>query len=261
MSKIPLGIFIPAYNEEKRLPKEEFISFLQNPSFDKSNYHLLFINDGSTDNTMALLQELMIMFPDNVRVHDFKQNQGKANAIREAVLTESNQYEFLGYLDADLATGLEEFYTMGLLALEKKKTILFGSRMKKLGSHIERKLSRHYLGRIFATAASSIIKTPIYDTQCGAKFFHSSLIPMAFGEKFMSKWLFDIEIIARILIDKGYDYFISNGFEYPLNTWLEKGDSKIKLKDMLAVPLELLSIKNKYAQALKQSKNNSNGIS
>ncbi len=257
MIRKPLGIFIPAYNEENRFPKEEVVYFLNNvEKYQAEKYQLIFVNDGSKDNTAQILLDLQTAYPEQVKVISNKKNQGKAETIRSAFLQEQAHYKLLGYLDCDMATPLIEFYNMGLDAIEKEKHIYFGSRIQKIGSQIERKPKRHYLGRIFATCAAYILNIPIYDTQCGAKYFHHSLIQKVFQTKFISKWLFDIELFARVIIHKGYDYFNEAAFEKPLNQWLEKGGSKIKLSDMFQFPLELLKINRQYRKKLKETKNN-----
>ena len=252
-----LGIIIPAYNEEQRFPQEEIETFLKDTvTYAPEDYMLIFVNDGSSDNTQQILEKLRAAYPSQVDLIHLENNRGKAEAVREAFMKKKEEHLLLGYLDCDMATTLEEFYAMGKDALVQGKKIYFGSRIKKLGSHIERKPKRHYLGRLFATFAGMILQTPIYDTQCGAKYFHQELVPLVFQHKFISKWLFDIELIARILVEKGYTYFEENAFEAPLNKWLEKGGSKIKLKDIFKFPLELIRINNTYRSKLKYSKQN-----
>lgn len=244
-----LGILIPAYNEEGRLPVEEVERFLNN--HDYSNYKVIFLNDGSSDGTQHLLDTIANKYPNKVEPIHFKRNEGKAETVRKGMVQVYSQFEYLGYLDADLATSIEEFYALAQRASRENKKICFGSRIKKLGSEIKRTTKRHILGRVFATLSNSIIKVPVYDTQCGAKVFHHSLVEDTFSEKFISKWLFDIEIICRILVQHGQQYFLESALEVPLKKWKEKGGSKINLKDTITFPLELLRIKKRYSKNMK----------
>lgn len=250
MSKKSLGIFVPCYNEENRLPINEFTSFVEN-KINEDNYTIIFLNDGSSDNTSKILTDLVNLFPNKLKVSNYVVNAGKAETVRKGILEYQNSFDLFGYLDADLATGIEEFYEIGLLALKRQKNICFGSRIKKLGSEIDRKRKRHIIGRVFSTLANGIIQVPVYDTQCGAKYFDKSLISIAFDQPFISKWLFDIEVICRILSSKGKHYFLENAVEVPLRRWKEKGESKIKLIDFFNFPLELMRIKRKYKSQIK----------
>ncbi|MBA3664191.1 MAG: glycosyltransferase family 2 protein [Bacteroidetes bacterium] len=236
-------IVIPCYNESKRLDFDAFDAFITS----ESTIDLLFSNDGSTDNTRQLIENFVMKYNGRVKLFNMPQNAGKAEAVRCGVLEagKDKSYEFIGFWDADLATPLNEVPIFLNQVKDHSKKIAIGSRMKRLGAIVERKASRHLLGRVFSTFSSIILKLPVYDTQCGAKIFSSELL-FLFEEKFITSWLFDVELIARYRNKFGIKGALSDIVEVPINTWLEKGGSKLKLSDMIKVPLELLSIHKKY---------------
>ncbi len=236
-------IIVPCYNEEKRLNTLAFSDFVRvYPDID-----FMFVNDGSTDNTRRVIQEFCKKFPNNMFFLDLDKNSGKAEAVRKGVLKalSENKYEFIGFWDADLATPLSEISFFLEVAKKKSAKIIMGSRLQRLGSIVIRKKSRHYLGRIFSTFASIILKLPVYDTQCGAKLFHSTICDI-FNESFCTKWLFDIELLARYRNTYGIEQTLVSVVEVPVNKWEEVSGSKLKLSYMLKVPFELIKIRNKY---------------
>lgn len=236
-------IIIPCYNESKRLDFEAFDSFIK----AEGTIDLLFSNDGSTDNTKDLIEGFRIKHPSRIKLFNMPVNGGKAEAVRCGVLEagKDKSYEFIGFWDADLATPLNEIPIFLNQVKDYSKKIAIGSRMKRLGAVVERKTSRHLLGRVFSTFSSIILRLPVYDTQCGAKLFRSDLV-FLFEEKFITSWLFDVELIARYRNKYGIQGALNDIVEVPVNAWIEKGGSKLRLKDMIKVPLELLSIYKKY---------------
>lgn len=233
-------IIIPCYNESKRLPFEEFYSFIS-----CHDISFCFIDDGSTDNTYQVLDLLRTKQENKVIIIQNTTNLGKAESVRKGInyaLQEKN-YKYVGYFDADLATPLSEIiHFMQYFKENEKFGFALGSRFKRLGAQIERSAVRHYLGRIFATFASLILNLPVYDTQCGAKIIKRDIAQQLFDKPFISKWLFDIELIARVKAENPIDIFI----EIPLLEWKEIGNTKIKLQEIFKFPLELIRIHSFY---------------
>lgn len=236
-------IIVPCYNEEKRLHSEEFISFSKKHEID-----FLFVNDGSTDKTNDILKNISEQ-SDKIETLSLPKNEGKAEAVRIGMYTAANtkKYDFVGFIDSDLATPLNELNQFIKCLRERPHfKMIMGIRIKRLGSMVERNLSRHYLGRAFATFVSLLLKLPTYDTQCGAKLIDSNIVNQIFQEQFVSPWFFDVEIIFRIQKKMGKEFAIKNIYEFPIFEWKEIEGSKIKLKHYFLAPLELLKIKLKY---------------
>ena len=236
-------IIIPCYNEEHRIDTDEFLQFARTTI----DIDFLFINDGSADGTERILSSMCSKFSNRLAVHSLSKNMGKAEAVRIGISQafKTGSYEYAGFWDADLATPLPEIPNFIITATTLKKKMVMGSRMKRMGASIERKAKRHILGRVFSTFASWILGLPVYDTQCGAKIFHKDLIGL-FDQPFKSRWLFDIEIIARFRNREGKMNTLRDVYEYPLNIWMEKEGSKLRLQHMLKIPIELLKIHSTY---------------
>lgn len=232
-------VVIPCYNEEQRIPLDEFKEFaMVNRMFD-----FCFVNDGSKDGTAAMLEKFVGDNPGRFYFYDQQPNQGKAEAVRKGInhILTTYEYDFVGFLDADLAAPLEEL--PGLLRIAEEcpnVRMVMGARLKRLGANVQRKNTRHYMGRVFATVVSVLYHLPVYDSQCGAKLIDAGLAAEIFDQPFNSQWLFDVELILRTR--KRYPQYATMIYEHPLNEWIEKGDSKIKFTHLLRMPGELFKI-------------------
>ena len=146
---------VPCYNEAARLDVARFESYSAQP--DAAT--LLFVDDGSADDTAKVLAGLVRRRPGRIRAFRLETNQGKSGAVRAGVLAAlAGTPAFVGFWDADLATPLAAIPRF-VAALEARPILLgaIGARVKLLGTTIERSAARHYLGRVFATAASVVL--------------------------------------------------------------------------------------------------------
>jgi glycosyltransferase involved in cell wall biosynthesis len=242
------AVVVPCYNEARRLDVGAFRAF----AAANDQIAFLFVDDGSTDDTQAVLDQLQASGPSVFRTLRLEQNGGKAEAVRRGMLRAlESQPVYLGYWDADLATPLDaicDFRTLldGLPGVEA----ILGARVRLLGRAVCRTPLRHYLGRIFATFSSLALGLSVYDTQCGAKLFRASdSTAKLFHEPFLSSWIFDVEVLARLVRQRreaGLTAAQSVLFEYPLPCWRDVAGSKIKPVDFLRAPVELLAIYRRY---------------
>lgn len=240
MSRVTL--VIPCYNEEHRLNVEAFRSW--------RDADLCFVNDGSRDGTLAVLQSMAAAEPERIRVVSLAENGGKAAAVRAGMLAELERSAegYIGFWDADLATPLSELPRfVEVLDRRKEMQMILGARVRLLGREISRRPFRHYFGRVGATLISSSLGIAVYDTQCGAKLFRvSPVLREVFAKPFLSRWIFDVEIIARFLQQIGRDAAAHAIYELPLLEWHDVHGSKVKARDYLRGLRDLWKIHRAY---------------
>ena len=155
--------------------------------------------------------------------------------------------DYIGFLDADLATPIGEIDNLlKIIYNDKTKEVVFASRIQLIGSEIKRNYFRHFIGRLFATCVSLFLKIRIYDTQCGAKIFSRKICDDIFYEQFISPWLFDVELFARLLNVYGMEKTIQMSYENPVSKWIDIDGSKVKPLFFLKAPFELFKIVRHY---------------
>jgi glycosyltransferase involved in cell wall biosynthesis len=242
-------LIVPCYNEAARFDARAFAAFLANAN----DVCLLFVDDGSRDDTHQLLEALRTRFPHRIAVCRSARNAGKAEAVRRGVrLALRQRPAFFGYWDADLATPLEAVCSFREVLLARPELMLvIGSRVALLGRQIRRRWTRHLLGRAFATAASLVLGLGVYDTQCGAKLFRATPETIRlFKTPFRSRWIFDVEILARFVAATsagGGQTASELIYEYPLDRWQDMAGSRLAPHDFLFAARDLAAIYWRYA--------------
>jgi hypothetical protein len=103
---------------------------------------------------------------------------------------------------------------------------------------------------VFATAVSVVLGLAVYDTQCGAKLFRVSPPTNAlFQEPFHSRWIFDVEILARLVqARRGKQLPQADEviYEFPLLQWRDVPGSKLSYGDFIRAAWELARIYGRY---------------
>jgi glycosyltransferase involved in cell wall biosynthesis len=235
-------VVVPCYNEAKRLNAQAFADFLDG----SAKITVAFVDDGSTDDTPLILERVRQRNPRRVCTLRLSANAGKAEAVRRGVqVALRRRPAFVGYWDADLATPLETISRFHeLLKTRNEFSLVMASRVALLGRQIRRSGARHFAGRAFATAASVVLGLPVYDTQCGAKLFRvTDVTTSAFARPFYSRWVFDVEILARMAAEENIRDSI---YEYPLETWRDVAGSRLTPLDFVVAGIDLAAIYWRY---------------
>lgn len=244
-ARVHLILVVPCYNEEHRLPVDALRAFAP----EGVRVEILFVNDGSTDGTLRLLESIAASDPSRFSVLSLERNSGKAEAVRRGMVEAlARRPDFAGFWDADLATPLSELPGfLDIFTARPEIEMVFAARVRLLGRSISRNPARHYFGRVGATLISSSLGLAVYDTQCGAKLFRAGeAIGDLFATPFLSRWIFDVEIIARFVRARGRDAAARAIYELPITVWHDVKGSKVRSTDFGRALKDLWKIHRAY---------------
>ena len=249
MTPPDLALAVPCYNEAARLDADAFLSY----AATHPGVRFVMVDDGSTDGTFEVLERMRAAAPASVRVLRLQPNGGKAEAVRAGIQAGLGEgAPLVGFFDADLATPLsaiDDF--LAVFRGRPQVEFVLGSRVMLLGRSIRRKATRHYFGRAFATAVSLVLDLPVYDTQCGAKVIRANpLTATLFDTPFTSRWIFDVELIARYLqlpSGPGEPPRRDRLYELVVPAWHDQPGSKLRWYDFARAIGELGSIWRKMS--------------
>ena len=238
-----LGVFvIPCYNEANRFNMTYFTKLLRelNTFKEDINIKFLFIDDGSTDQTFAKLEE--ISRSENVMTLTLENNLGKANAIRLGLIKAGSlNPNFVAYLDADGAFSvnsvIEGVKLYAHMSKYKEIDMMTFARIKLSGNHISRTKHRHIIGRVIAFLLNLYSEIKIYDSQSGFKILSSKFLdPKVIANPFETRWFIDWELIIR-------NEMPLHIIEMPIMHWSDVANSRITVKNSLRVIQEVIIIK------------------
>jgi dolichyl-phosphate beta-glucosyltransferase len=234
-------VVIPCFNEEKRLDADAYIRLARTEQMN-----LVFVDDGSSDGTSTMLGMIRDSSP-TVIVETLSSNVGKGEAVRHGLaISVSRGAEIVGYFDADLATPISELIRL-IDEIDQNSAFngVFGSRIARLGTQIDRNAVRHYVGRIYGTFAALALGIEIYDTQCGAKVFRvSEAFREAISRPFRSRWSFDVVLLDRIInaSNPSLRLSVDSFLELPLNQWRDVEGSTVTVHSALFAFADLVRI-------------------
>lgn len=227
MSPLPNhSIIIPAYNEEKRLPR--LLSHLSDTQAE-----FIFVCDG-TDQTVQVIADFSSAHPElTIRCLTFSTRLGKGGGVYEGFRAATAP--LVGFMDADNSTSYHEM--VRLISLVGKSDGIIGSRHMP-GSDVQthQPLLRRVQSRIFNLIIRILFGLQYYDTQCGAKVFRREAVVSVLDQLHATGFEFDVEILWRM---KQAGFRI---IEVPV-AWNDAGDSRLQTSDAFSMLKTLIRLR------------------
>lgn len=194
MSAPDLSIIIPAYNEEKRLPRalERIGDYLARVRLDSEKAEILVVDDGSTDATARVAEDWKRLFP-SLRLLSNGTNRGKGYSVRRGMLEARGQIAL--FTDADLSSPIEESEKL-FAALAAGNDVAIGSRaLDRSLIEIHQSRFRELAGIFFNLLVRAFTGLSFHDTQCGFKAFRRERARIVFDQQRIERFGFDPEIL------------------------------------------------------------------
>ena len=194
MTDTGISVVIPAWNEERRIRGTLEQLLADGPAL--GIVEIIVVDDGSTDRTATLVQELAEAHPGTPSLvllrHEV--NHGKGAALRTGLLAATAP--LVGYLDADLSIGATSFEQARAL-LQDGAGVVVGYRISYTGlaDGKGQPLVRRVLSVVFKRAQRRIVGLAIRDTQCPFKLFTREAVRQIVPACHSNGWAFDVEVL------------------------------------------------------------------
>lgn len=212
-----LSIVFPMYNEEERIGSTvaALNDFL--PNFSHST-KVVFVNDGSKDSTVSVLEKLDKKFSHEVIA--YQENRGKGHALKNGILRAEGDY--IMFMDVDMSTPLSELYKF-LPYIEQDVPVIIGSRKTKGAAVLKHQHPwRQRLGEGFTKLSNILLLPNITDFTCGFKAFRKDAAKKVFAVQKINRWGYDSEVL-----------FLANKYGYKIQevpvTWSNDARTKVNL--------------------------------
>ena len=238
-SPVPsLRLLIPAYNEEHRIEPvlRDYASYFR--ARYAGRFEILVVLNGCRDHTADVVRRVAADFAE-IRHLNFPDPIGKGGALIEG-LKSAREFDLIGYVDADGATGPEAFFA--LVRLADQADCVIGSRwLPGAVLHQAQTSRRQFASRMFHLIVQGLFWMNIHDTQCGAKVLHRPVVESIHSSLTIADMAFDINLLYVL---KRHGYRI---LEVPTE-WTDKIGSKVTLgKTSLTMLLSVIRLRLIYS--------------
>jgi len=189
---LDLSIVIPAYNEERRLPRtlDSILVYLQARPY---RAEILVVDDGSSDRTPEIVATYRGRSPEP-RLLSNGTNRGKGFSVRHGML--ESRGEIALFTDADLSTPIEEADKLLASLREAGFDGAIGSRaVDRSLIQVHQSAFREQAGIFFNRIVRWILGLEFSDTQCGFKAFRTTRARRIFEQQRAERFGFDPEIL------------------------------------------------------------------
>ena len=235
MSTPFLSIVIPAFNEEKRLPRtlDQVLAFLSDQAYSSE---VIVVDNASQDGTFNLAVEFAHQISSGSPTFQVVQEatRGKGAAVRKGIEMAKGEYRFM--CDADLSMPITEVNRF-LPPILSGVDIAIASREAPGAIRFNEPSYRHLVGRVFNAQIRLFALPELQDTQCGFKCFRATVAEDLFRTQTINGWSFDVELLF-IAHRRGY-----RTLEVPI-PWFYNSESKISVvRDSFQMGIDILKIR------------------
>lgn len=203
-----ISIVIPLLDEAESLP--ELSAWIEKVMQEHNySYEVIFVDDGSTDNSWAVIESLRTKNP-NIKGIKFQRNYGKSAGLNEGFRAAEGEVVFT--MDADLQDSPEELPEMRRMILEDGFDLVSG--WKKV--RYDNKLTKNIPSKLFNAVTSSVSKIKLHDFNCGLKAYRRNVIKSieVYGEMHryipvLAKWSGFRKIGEKVVEHRARKYGVS----------------------------------------------------
>ena len=236
-----LAVVVPAFNESRRLT-DNLLTLLSYLDTFRPEAELIVVDDGSTDGTAKVAQELFSHRPDvSARVLRHARNHGKGHAVRVGLLAAKAPIAL--FSDADLSTPITELPKIVEPIERDEYDIVLGSRALDRSLIGQRQpWRREQGGKIFNLIVRLTTGLPFSDTQCGFKAFRMETARPIIARGLSEGFGFDVELLY-LARSAGLRML-----EVPVR-WDHNAGSKVHVvRDSLRMFAEVVSLRQRVAR-------------
>ena len=216
-----ISVIVPLFNEAESLP--ELYAWIQRVmNENKFSYEVIFINDGSTDNSWKVIQDLKSK-SENVRAIRFRRNYGKSPALFCGF--ERAEGNVVITMDADLQDSPDEIPELYRMVMEDGYDLVSGWKQKRY----DNTFTKNIPSKIYNATARKVTGLKLHDMNCGLKAYRKEVIKNieVYGEMhryipYLAKNAGYTNIGEKVVIHRKRQYGVSKfGLERFVNGYLD----------------------------------------